>query len=60
MSNQEENRVLSRMGARELNHLESKCVGGAIVGRPVCSFNSITCQLDGPFPCIPPPPACGS
>jgi hypothetical protein len=58
MSNQQETRVLSRMNARELNHLEIERVGGAIVNRPVCSFNSITCQLDGPFPCIPPPPAC--
>jgi hypothetical protein len=60
MSNQQENRVLSRLGARELNQLETECVNGAIIQRRVCTFNSITCQLDGPFPCIPPPPACGS
>jgi len=60
MSNQQENRVLSRLGARELNQLETESVSGAIQGRRVCTFNSITCQLDGPFPCIPPPPACGS
>jgi hypothetical protein len=59
MSNQPENRVLSRLGARELNQLETECVSGGIQ-RKVCTFNSITCQLDGPFPCIPPPPACGS
>jgi hypothetical protein len=59
MSNRQDNRVLSRQGARELNHQEMECVNGAI-HRTVCSFNSITCQLDGPFPCIPPPPACGS
>jgi hypothetical protein len=60
MSNQRENRVLSRLGARELNELEMESVSGAIVGRRVCTFISVTCTLDGPFPCIPPPPACGN
>jgi hypothetical protein len=58
MSNQKENRVLSRLGARELSQLETESVSGGIVHRPVCTFISLTCQLDGPFPCIPPPPAC--
>ena len=59
MSNSQTSRVLSRLGARELDPSETECVGGSFQ-RTVCSFNSITCQLDGPFPCIPPPPACGS
>lgn len=59
MSDLRDNRVLSRQAARELSQQEIECVNGAF-GRHVCSFDPITCQLDGPFPCIPPPPACGS
>lgn len=59
MSNINDNRVLSRQAARELNQQEIESVKGAF-RLPVCSFNSITCQLDGPVPCKPPAPACGS
>jgi hypothetical protein len=59
MSNSPDIRVLSRTGARELNQQEVECVSGAFQGIKVCSFNPITCQLDGQ-PCKPPAPACGS
>ena len=55
----QEMRVLIRQGARELTQQETECVNGAFY-LPTCSFNPITCQLDGPFPCKPPGPACGS
>jgi hypothetical protein len=57
MSNSMENRVLSRVSARELSKQETECVHGAFT--QVCSFNPLTCQLDGPYPCKPPAPACG-
>jgi hypothetical protein len=59
MSNLRDTRVLSRQAARELSQEEIECVNGAL-RLSVCSFNPITCQLDGPFPCKPPAPACGS
>jgi hypothetical protein len=55
MSDLRDTRVLSRRAARELSLEEIECVSGAF-GLHVCSFNVITCQLDGPVPCIPPPP----
>lgn len=58
MSKQQDVRVLCRQGARELTQMETECVNGAFY-LPVCTFNSITCQLDGQ-PCRPPGPACGS
>lgn len=62
MSNQKENRVLNRMGARELSQAETESVSGAYLIRPICSFNPLTCAVDQnptqPGPCIPPPPAC--
>jgi len=59
MSNQQGNRVLSRLGARELNPKEMECVnGGFRPPLPICTFNAITCQLDGQ-PCKPPEVACG-
>ena len=58
MSDLRETRVLSRQAARELSQQEIECVNGAFLS--VCSFNPLTCQLDGPFPCKPPAPACGS
>ena len=59
MSNIQDNRVLSRWGARELTKNETEQVNGAFI-LPVCSFNPLTCQLDGPSPCKPPAPACGN
>ena len=59
MSNQNENRVLSRLGARELTLTETECVsGGFRLPLPICTFDAITCQLDGQ-PCKPPEVACG-
>lgn len=54
MSNQQENRVLTRMGARELSQAETECINGAIL-RPRCTFNPVTCAMDG---ICSPPPAC--
>lgn len=61
MSNPNDVRVLVRQGARELNAEEMESVNGGFKRNlPVCSFNAITCQLDGPVPCKPPEVACGS
>jgi hypothetical protein len=51
MSNQHENRVLSRLGARELTQEETQSVNGAL--RPKCTWDPRTCQMDGQ--CSPPP-----
>ncbi len=56
MSNLQENRVLGRTGARVLSEQELQQVSGGF-HTSLCSFNSITCQVDGD--CIV-PPACGS
>ena len=53
MSNQE-NRVLSRQGARELTQKETESVNGAII-RPKCTWDPVTCTMDGQ---CSPPPAC--
>ncbi|HEY6349179.1 MAG TPA: hypothetical protein VI636_07200 [Candidatus Angelobacter sp.] len=60
MSNPNDDRVLSRKGARELSPQELECVSGSFQrsNLPVCSFNPLTCQLDGPFPCKPPEVNC--
>jgi hypothetical protein len=59
MSNPHDVRVLSRQGARELNPQEMECVNGGFQRiLPVCSFNPLTCQLDGPVPCKPPEVNC--
>jgi len=60
MSNPNHVRVLGRQGARELNLEETECVNGGFQrsSLPVCSFNAITCQLDGPVPCKPPEVNC--
>jgi hypothetical protein len=59
MSNPHDVRVLSRKGARELDPRETERVNGALQRNlQVCSFNFITCQLDGPFPCKPPEVNC--
>jgi hypothetical protein len=56
MSNQNENdRVLSRMGARELAKQEIEEVSGGIKVFPRCTFNPVTCAMDG---VCSPPPAC--
>ena len=54
MSNQQESRVLSRLGARELSPAETESVNGAIY-RPRCTFDPVTCVMDG---VCSPPPAC--
>lgn len=59
MSDLLNNRVLGRQAARDLSQQEIECVNGAFK-LPVCSFNPLTCELDGPFPCKPPAPACGN
>ena len=59
MLNPDDVRVLSRKGARELTPRETECVNGAFQRKlPVCSFNPLTCQLDGPVPCKPPEVNC--
>ena len=61
MSSPNDVRVLGRKGARELNLEETESVkGGFQRVLPVCSFNPLTCQLDGPDPCKPPEVNCGS
>jgi hypothetical protein len=53
MSKQEDNRVLSRIGARELSEKETEQVSGAFIIRPRCTLNPVTCTMDGI--CSPPP-----
>lgn len=61
MSNPNEVRVLGRQGARDLKPEEIECVNGGFQARlQVCSFNPLTCQLDGAFPCKPPEVNCGN
>jgi hypothetical protein len=55
MSNSMENRVLSRVSARELTKQETEYVNGAIKAFPRCTFNPATCAMDG---ICSPPPAC--
>ena len=55
MSNPQDNRVLSRQGARELTQQETECVNGAFIYRPRCTFDPVTCVMDG---ICSPPPAC--
>jgi hypothetical protein len=55
MSNQQDNRVLSRQGARELNEQETEYVNGAIRAINKCTWNPFTCAMDGQ---CSPPPAC--
>jgi hypothetical protein len=52
---QEDNRVLSRAGARELTPEETEQIAGAFILRPRCTFNPVTCAMDG---ICSPPPAC--
>jgi hypothetical protein len=53
MSNQNQNdRVLSRMGARELTEQEIDEVSGGLIIRPRCTFDPKTCVMDGM--CSPP------
>src|SRR6266851_1453361 len=52
-NNNENNRVLGRVGARELTERELQLVNGAII-RPRCSFDPVTCATDG----LCSPPAC--
>lgn len=55
MSNNENDRVLSRMGARELSELETAEVSGGIIRFPRCTFDPKTCFIDG---ICSPEPAC--
>ena len=56
MSNHKENdRVLSRLGARELSNQEIEEVSGGLKIRPRCTFDPVTCAMDG---ICSPPPAC--
>ncbi|MBZ5522883.1 MAG: hypothetical protein LAP21_11655 [Acidobacteriia bacterium] len=48
MKNHEGNRVLSRMGCRELSKQEVEQVQGAVLSTAgVCTFNDITRTADG-------------
>lgn len=60
MSNSHDVRVLGRQGARDLKPEEIECVNGGFQRLQVCSFNPLTCQLDGPTPCKPPEVNCGN
>ncbi|HEV2960347.1 MAG TPA: hypothetical protein VG649_00865 [Candidatus Angelobacter sp.] len=55
MSNKKDDRVLGRMGARELTELETAEVSGGIIVRPRCTLDPKTCAMDG---ICSPPPAC--
>jgi hypothetical protein len=56
MSNpQDNNRVLSRLGARVLTDQEAEQVSGALIFRPRCTLNPVTCSMDG---ICSPPPSC--
>ena len=56
MSKLQDNRVLGRMGAREMTGQETQQVsGGFIIIRPRCTFDPKTCAMDG---ICSPPPAC--
>jgi hypothetical protein len=50
---QEDNRVLSRTGARELTPQETEQVSAAFRFPSKCTFNPRTCVMDGQ--CSPPP-----
>lgn len=54
LNNEKTERVLSRMGARELSEQELEQVGGGF-RYPRCTFNPVTCVMDG---ICTPPPAC--
>lgn len=47
MKNRETNRVLSRIGARELTPKEAEHVSGGVRTETVCSFNGKTKTADG-------------
>ena len=55
MSNKNDDRVLGRMGARELTELETGDVSGGLRFPPRCTFDLRTCVMDG---VCTPPPAC--
>jgi hypothetical protein len=52
MSNQENQRVLGRIGARMLTEQEATQVSGGL-RTGLCTFNPTTCAMDGD--CSPPP-----
>ena len=54
MTENSENRVLSRMGARQLSDAQLEQVGGGFF-RPRCTLDPVTCVMDG---ICSPPPAC--
>lgn len=53
MSQNDEARVLSRMGARELDDRECEQVQGAIIHTNPCTFNFLACTHDGDCEQIP-------
>ena len=50
-----EDRVLTRLHARVLTEQELEQVPGGFMFRPTCSFDPVTCFMDG---ICSPPPAC--
>jgi hypothetical protein len=55
MSKLDDGRVLGRLGARELSEQEMEQVAGGFTFLPRCTFNPVTCAMDG---VCSPPPAC--
>jgi len=55
LERKENTRVLGRLGARELTRTEYEQVGGGFILRPRCTFDPVTCTMDG---ICSPPPAC--
>jgi hypothetical protein len=47
MSKNDERRVLNRLGARELSDRECQQVPGAFIQTHNCTFNFVTCTVDG-------------
>lgn len=54
LKNKEDNRTLTRMGARELSSAEYAEVGGGFIHTGLCTFNQKTHSFDRD--CEPPPP----
>lgn len=50
-----EDRVLTRLHARVLTEEELEQVPGGFIIRPRCTFDPVTCAMDG---VCSPPPAC--
>jgi hypothetical protein len=50
MSQNDERRVLNRMGARQLSDKECEQVRGAIIHTGVCTIDPKTCAMDNDCP----------